>query len=108
MGIEDIIGVVLVLVSFVGVFYILRSLYKMKDYDYDKLSSHPNVQIGKKFEWRMYSDNPFENDLISIAEVMDLKEKDGKGWVRYKCQDRLHTELISDFVDKYSVEASSI
>ena len=72
--------------------------------DCDKLSSHPNVQIGKKFEWRIYSDNPFENDSISVAEVIDLMEKDGKGWVRYKCQDRWYTELISNFVDKYDKE----
>lgn len=102
---EDIISAGVVLVLIIGLLYILYSLYKMKDYD--KLFSHPNVQIGKKFEWRMYTDNPFEQDTVSIAEVVDLKEKDGKGWVQYKCQDRLYTELISDFVDKYRVEISN-
>ena len=104
MVVEDTISCIIVFILTIGLGYIVYSLYKMKDYD--KLSGHPEVLIGKRFEWRIHMDNPFEPDTVSIAEVIDLKERDGCGWVKYKCHDHdsIYTEPISSFADKYNKE----
>lgn len=70
-----------------------------------KLSTYPQVQVGKKFEWRVTSLNPFEQDAVSVAEVIELKENsDGDGYVRYRIGDTIYSEPIYDFVTKYDKE----
>jgi hypothetical protein len=70
-----------------------------------KLSTYPQVQVGKKFEWRVTSLNPFEQDAVSVVEVIELKENsDGDGYVRYRSGDTIYSEPIYDFVTKYSKE----
>ena len=71
----------------------------------DKLSTYPQVQVGKKFEWRIVSSNPFEQDLVSVAEVIELKENsNGDGYVRYRIGDNIYSEPIYDFATKYDKE----
>lgn len=70
-----------------------------------KLSTYPQVQVGKKFEWRVTSLNPFEQDAVSVAEVIELKENsNGEGYVRYRIGDNIYSEPIYDFVTKYDKE----
>jgi hypothetical protein len=70
-----------------------------------KLSTYPQVQVGKKFEWRITSLNPFEQDAVSVAEVIELKENSsGDGYVRYRIGDTIYSEPIYDFVTKYDKE----
>lgn len=70
-----------------------------------KLSTYPHVQVGKKFEWRITSLNPFEQDAVSVAEVIELKENSyGDGYVRYRIEDTIYSEPIYDFVTKYDKE----
>ena len=71
----------------------------------DKLSTYPQVQVGKKFEWRITSLNPFEQDAVSVAEVIELKENsNGDGYVRYRIGVATYSEPIYDFVSKYNKE----
>lgn len=70
-----------------------------------KLSTYPQVQVGKKFEWRITSLNPFEQDAVSVAEVIELKENsNGDGYVRYRIGVATYSEPIYDFVTKYNKE----
>lgn len=97
------IGTIVILL-FILIIFICDFIYDV--ITCNRLSKHPNIQIGKKFEWRMHSDNPFESDTVSIAEIIDLKERDGCGWVKYRCHDHdsIYTEPISSFADKYNKE----
>lgn len=70
-----------------------------------KLSTYPQVQVGKKFEWRIKSLNPFESDSVSVAEVIELRENsNGDGYVRYRIGVATYSEPIYDFVTKYNKE----
>ena len=70
-----------------------------------KLSTYPQVQVGKKFEWRIKSLNPFESDSVSVAEVIELRENSyGDGYVRYRIGVAAYSEPIYDFVTKYNKE----
>lgn len=70
-----------------------------------KLSTYPQVQVGKKFEWRIKSLNPFESDSVSVAEVIELRENSyGDGYVRYRIGVATYSEPIYDFVTKYNKE----
>ena len=70
-----------------------------------KLSTYPQVQVGKKFEWRITSLNPFEQDAVSVAEVIELRENsNGDGYVRYRIGVATYSEPIYDFVTKYNKE----
>lgn len=83
-----------------GVVKFVISISKM-----GKLSTYPQVQVGKKFEWRITSLNPFEQDAVSVVEVIELKENsDGDGYVRYRIGDTIYSEPIYDFVTKYDKE----
>lgn len=97
------IGTIVILL-FILIIFICDTIYNA--ITCNRLSKHPNIQIGKKFEWRMHLDNPFESDIVSIAEIIDLKERNGCGWVKYKCHDHdsIYTEPISSFADKYNKE----
>lgn len=99
-------GVYLLLIIFVliltgyGMIRFFISVNKM-----GKLSTYPQVQVGKKFEWRITSLNPFESDSVSVAEVIELRENsDGDGYVRYRIGDTIYSEPIYDFVTKYDKE----
>lgn len=90
---------VLILAGY-GVIRFFISVNKM-----GKLSTYPHVQVGKKFEWRITSLNPFEQDVASVAEVIELKENsNGDGYVRYRIGDTIYSEPIYDFVTKYDKE----
>lgn len=91
---------VIIIVIGYGIIKFFISISKM-----DKLSTYPQVQVGKKFEWRIVSSNPFEQDAVSVAEVIDLKENsNGDGYVRYRIGDNIYSEPIYDFATKYDKE----
>ena len=91
--------VIIALIGY-GVVKFFISISKM-----GKLSTYPQVQVGKKFEWRITSLNPFEQDAVSVAEVIELKENsNGDGYVRYRIGDTIYSEPIYDFVTKYDKE----
>ena len=70
-----------------------------------KLSTYPQVQVGKKFEWRIKSLNPFESDSVSVVEIIELRENsDGDGYVKYRDCNGEYSEPIYDFVTKYNKE----
>lgn len=91
--------IIFVLIGY-GVIRFFISVNKM-----GKLSTYPQVQAGKKFEWRIKSLNPFESDSVSVAEIIELRENsDGDGYVRYRIGVATYSEPIYDFVTKYNKE----